>query len=61
MLEHRNINFLKDCVRAYADGSHAVADCTLPALLRWGWNGVSFYKQIVDNMCKYHSLELSFN
>ncbi|XP_075220007.1 AT hook containing transcription factor 1 homolog [Lycorma delicatula] len=51
MLEHGYVNFLKDCVRSWADGSHSVANCTLPALVRWGWSAIFLYKQMTDHLC----------
>ncbi|RZF46756.1 hypothetical protein LSTR_LSTR002619 [Laodelphax striatellus] len=51
MLEQGHSSFVKECVRMWADGCLAVANCTLPTLLRWGWSAVTFYKQMADNIC----------
>ncbi|XP_039290087.1 protein ELYS [Nilaparvata lugens] len=51
MVEQGWMSFVRDCVRAWADGCLAVANCTLPTLLKWGWSAVTFYKQMADNIC----------
>lgn len=51
-LEFEMVQYLRNCVRDWCDGSHAVAGCTLPALLQWAWGRVERYKKWLDRMRK---------
>ncbi|XP_054270370.1 uncharacterized protein LOC128991482 [Macrosteles quadrilineatus] len=50
-LEHELTQYLRQCVAHWADGSHAVAGCTLPSLLGWAWDRVQRYKKWLDRLC----------
>uniref|UniRef100_A0A1B6DYT2 ELYS beta-propeller domain-containing protein n=1 Tax=Clastoptera arizonana TaxID=38151 RepID=A0A1B6DYT2_9HEMI len=64
-LENNMNGFLYQCVQEWADGSHAVAGSTLPALLGWAWGRVTLYKHTADKLCiplfDYSGVRLDFN
>jgi hypothetical protein len=46
------VGFLSRCAAEWMDGSQSAVGCTLPALLKWGWQRAASLKSRADNLCK---------
>lgn len=51
-LEYQLVGFLSRCAAEWVDGSQSAMGCTLPALLKWGWQRATNLKNHADNLCK---------
>ncbi|KDR14054.1 Protein ELYS [Zootermopsis nevadensis] len=50
-LEYQLLGFLSRCAAEWVDGSQSAMGCTLPALLKWGWQRATSLKAHADNLC----------